>query len=51
MEKRKLMVIVVYLDDEFLGLGGILVKYVVEGVEVSVLMVIKGEWGRFGIVV
>lgn len=40
-----LMVVYVYLDDEFSKGVATMVRYFVEGVEVFVVMCIGGEWG------
>jgi LmbE family N-acetylglucosaminyl deacetylase len=44
----RLMAILAHPDDESLGLGGLIAKYVSEGVEVSLVTATRGEGGRFG---
>lgn len=43
----RLMAILAHPDDESLGLGGVIAKYVAEGVEVSVVTATLGQRGRY----
>jgi len=43
----RLMAVLAHPDDESLGLGGAIVKYATEGVEVSIVMATLGEAGRY----
>jgi LmbE family N-acetylglucosaminyl deacetylase len=43
----RLMAVLAHPDDESLGLGGTIVKYATEGVQVSVVMATRGEAGRY----
>src|SRR3954468_19288308 len=47
-KRFRLMCVLAHPDDESLGMGGALAKYVSEGVETYVVTATKGEWGRSG---
>jgi LmbE family N-acetylglucosaminyl deacetylase len=44
----KLMAVLAHPDDESLGVGGILAKYAVEGIETALVTATRGERGWFG---
>lgn len=46
--QKKILAVIAHPDDESFGLGGTLVKYASEGVEIHVLCATRGENGRGG---
>src|SRR5262245_11618118 len=47
MSPLRLMAVLAHPDDESLGFGGTLAKYVAEGIEVSLITATLGQRGRF----
>lgn len=48
MKMNKILVVVAHPDDELLGVGGTMIKHVLNGDEVSVLILADGETSREG---